>query len=215
MSDGGPLIRGDIRRLWEALFSLHLGLLGVSMALIASRTTAALFTHMEIRINRSLHIQQTDFIRGHFETWIPSVLAAFLVLLILRTCARARFTQEFLRSVAGIITIFAPLAFWLFVYEQGSWSLVWPYNGAPIEVVTALACTLLFLSGRWKTPFWVGVLLLAAHYIFWYFAGESNPYFSNYAGLAGPILGFCSAVAWGLYVSRKRKVEAVGTPVVS
>ena len=215
MSDEGQLIRGNIRHLWEALFSLHLAFAGMSMACIASIAVAAPFSRMECRINAFLHIRQTDFIRGYFATWVPSALAAVLIWVLLRTFARTRFIKEFLRSSAGAVTIFAPPAFWVFFYEQSFWPVGWPSRGAPFELAIALACTLLFLSGKWKAPPWVSFLLLTVHYVFWYFAGSSNPSYPNYAGPFGPTLGFCAAVVWGLYVSRLRDVLTVGPPIVS
>jgi chromate transport protein ChrA len=183
------------------LFSLHLAVVGMSMA-FTSIAVSAPFSRMECRINVFLHIRQTDFVRGYFAIWIPSVLVAFLIWFMLRTFASKRLTQRFLRSLAGIITIVAPLAFWVFTYEMTFWPVGRPYVGASFEMATAVVCSLLFLSGKWKVPSWVSLLLIAVHYFFWY------------SGPSGQILGFCSAVAWGLYVSRLRRIEAVGTPLV-
>jgi len=58
------------------------------------------------------------------------------------------------------------------------------------------------------------LLLLAAHYMYWYFTPSSNPAQAGYGEPTGPILGFCAAAAWGLYVSRLRNVSAVGAPLV-
>jgi len=215
MSDGDQLIRSARRRLWEALFSLHIGLAGASVTLMLSMALDALFSRLETRINFFLHVRQTDLVRGHLTIWIPSVSVALLAWLMLHATAHTRFTQRFLRSIAGIVTIFIPLPFWVILYQTTSWPLYWRCVGFPLEMTAALVFALWFLSGKWKAPSWAGLLLLVAHYMFWYFAPDSNPSISGYAGTLGPILGFCSAVAWGLYVGRLKRAEAVGTRVVS
>ena len=214
MSAAGQPIRGKVRHFWEALFSLHLAFLGTSVTFIVSVHVLAPFTRLECRINNFLHIRQTDFIRGYFSVWIASVLAAFLVWVLLRTLGRTRFAEEFLRSVAGITTLFAPLAFWVFVYERSFWPVGWPYRGAPFEIAGALICALLFLSGKWRAPSRAGVLLLAVHYIYWYFAGSSDPAGPDYSGPFGPVLGFCSALAWGQYVGLRAPPPAAPSPTL-
>jgi hypothetical protein len=113
--------------------------------------------------------------------------------------------------VAGFITILSPPTFSIFVYEHMSWSLIYLNKAAPLEIVASLVCMILFLSGKWKVWSWVTFFLLAAHYTFWYFAGQSNPEASGYIGPPGPIVGFCSAVTWFLYASGvKREPREIG-----
>src|SRR5258708_6231725 len=118
-SDSQPKDR--MRRFWEVFFSLHLAFTGMSVALFTSNI-AGLLGRMESRINNVLHIRQTDFIRGYFGIWIPTVIVAFLIWVLLRVFHRGRFTQEFLRALAGLITIFAPPTFWVVLYGHMSWS---------------------------------------------------------------------------------------------
>jgi hypothetical protein len=214
MPDEGRLISRNIKRLWEVLFSLHLAFWGMSMGFVTSDAAVSRLSRMDARINQLLHIRQTDFVRGYFAIWIPSVVVAFLIWVVLRTFSRTRVTQEVLRSLAGVLTIFAPPAYWVSFYERTFWTVGWPYRGAPFEMGAALVATLLFLSGKWKVPSWAGLVLLAGHYAYWYFAMERVLFATNYASPAGPILGFCSALAWGLYVSRLRAVKAGGLPLV-
>jgi hypothetical protein len=192
------------RYLWGALLSLHVAFVGMSMAFLASTAILAPFSRLECRINVFLHIRQTDYIRGYFSIWIPSVVVALLIWASLRALDRNEFVEEFLRSLAGIMTISAPLAFWVFYYAQTFWPVGWPYRGAPFEITAALVCALLYVSGRWEIPSWAGFSLVAAHFAFWLFAGSSNPSAADYSGPAGPILGFCATVAWGAYVRRLR-----------
>lgn len=205
------MIANSIRRLWEVLFSLHLSLAIVTIVLMASGGLRMLTVHMEIRINRFLHIRQTDFIRGYFEIWIPTVLAALLILVLWRAFARTRFTHKFLRGVAGIITILCPIVFWVLFYKQNQWSLTEIFVVDPFEMVVALVCALLFLMGRWRLPLWATVPLLAAHYAFWFLANPSNINYPNYAGPLGPILGFFAATAWVLYVDKMRMATNAAT----
>lgn len=214
MLDGGQPIRGHIRHLWEALFSLHLGFAAMTMVFIANPALDPPFSRMETRINVFLHIRQTDYVRGYFSIWVPSVLVSLLIWVVLRTFARTRFIQGFLRSLAGIVTIFTPMAFWVFLYEHTSRPVGCPWEEAAFEMAAALIFTLLFLLGKWQVPAWASLLLLAAHYVFWYFTPSSDPAQAGYGGPSGPILGFCAAAAWGLYVSRLRKENAVGAPLV-
>lgn len=200
-----------VRRLWEVCFSLHLAFAGMSVVLIASETMPTLFGRMESRINNFLHISQTDFIRGYFGIWVPTVLGAFLIWILLRAFHRGRYTQEFLRSVAGLITILTPPTFWVVVYVHMSWSFAARYRSV-IEVTTALVCTLLFLSGKRRVPTWIGFIFLIAHYAFWYYIPGSEHGRPSYLGPFGPLLGLCSAVVWFLYASRLGYVRWLGTP---
>jgi hypothetical protein len=174
-----------------------------------------MLSQMEIRINHFLHIRQTDFIRGYFSIWIPSVLIAFLIWVALRASIRTRVTQGFLRSVAGLITIFAPPAYWFQFWEWTFRPEGWPNFGAPFELAIAVVITVLFLSRKWSPPFWVGLLLVGAHYAYWYYTTEWVPFATNYASPAGAILGFCSAVAWVRYVGWLRRFATVEAPLAS
>jgi hypothetical protein len=209
MSDFDQLGGSISRRLWEALFSLHVGLAATSVTFVLSVALEALFSRMETSIKFFLHVRQTDLVRGDLAVWIPSVSVALLAWLMLRATAHTRFTQRVLRSIAGIVTIFIPLPFWVILYQTTSWPLYWRCVGFPLEMTAALVFALRFSSGKWTAPSWAGLLLLGAHYVFWYFAPDSSPSISGYAGPLGPMLGFCSAVAWGAHVSRLRKVETV------
>jgi hypothetical protein len=199
----------SIRYLWEALFCLHVAFAAMSAIFISSVAMLAPFSRMEYRINELFRIPQTDFVRGYFAIWISSVLLAVLMLVPLRGCARSRCAEEFVRSVGGFITLLIPLMFWVFIYQRTFWPIGWPYEGAPFEIAITLVVTALFVSGRWGVPSWIGLLLLVLHYLYWYIAPSSDPLRPNYMGPFGPILGFCSAVAWATYITRIRKSGGV------
>lgn len=198
-----------VRHVWETLFSLHLAFALISMAFLTSDVFAGPCLRMEIRLNHLLGIRQTDFVRGYFALWIPSILLAILIWCLLRTFARSNLTREFLRSVAGIITVFMPLAFTVVYFKKMSWSLAWLDKVDWFEIPAALICVLLFLSGRWPLPALAGYLLLAMHFAYWYFVGQSgaSSSFADYGGPYGDALGFCSALAWFQYAHRRKKPE--------
>jgi len=218
MPDGGQQTRRKVRYLWEALFSLHLASLGVATVSEASFAVFAALSRMEAGTKILLHVRQTDYVSGYIALWLPSVLVGLLIWIVLRISGRTRITQKFLGSLAGIITIVGPFALWVPNCEEASWPVGWIYGGAPFETTAALVCALRFLSGRWRVPSWAGLLLLASHYAFWYFARfapNANPSgFCDPGAFVTP-LGFCAATAWGIYVRRLREVEAVGTSLVS
>jgi hypothetical protein len=77
---------------------------------------------------------------------------------------------------------------------------------------------LLFLYNRWPVPGWCSVLLLVGHFTFWYWLFWAN-FFSwrdapaIYVGPIGPIVGFFSSLAWGLYVAQLAKTPQPPKPV--
>jgi hypothetical protein len=189
-----------LRRLHEILFSLSIAFLGVSLLFLAPTSLRIHFMHLEVEINMFLHIRQTDLIRGYFEYSIPSALVAFFIWLLLRLSSDTRFTKEVLRSVAGAVLLLAPPIFWFCNYQVVGWPFGWPYRWAPFELALMIMCLSLCLFKKSLIPGWVGVLLLLAHFGFWYWVPSTNPALANYAGPIAPILGFCSALVWGFYV---------------
>jgi hypothetical protein len=206
---------GRIQYVWEVLASFYLGYLGTLVASTSS-TTGWAFLRLEREINIFLQIRQTDFIRGYLALWAPSTMAGLVIWLILRISAGTPFTHLIIRSVAGIVTMAGPFAFWLgasfWAYANGraSWPVGWVHGLAPFEMAAALAWTALFLSGNWKAPFWAGALVIAAHFVFWYFA-HFNPYEAGRDLLSpaafGFPLGLCAALSWAMHFSRVRKSE--------
>jgi hypothetical protein len=202
-----------IRGIHEMLFSASIAFLSVSLAFIASPSLSVPFIHMEVSVNRFLHIRQTDFIRGYLEFLIPSLVLALCIGTLLHLFLRSGLAKEILRSGAGIALLYAPAVFWFCYYQATGWPFGWPYRGAPLELLAALVCAMLFLYGRVSIPGWCGILLLAAHYAFWYWMPSTNPARADYAGPIAPVLGFSSTVAWGIYVARQRRDGLGETPI--
>jgi hypothetical protein len=208
MLDEARIPRSKIQVLWEALISLHISLAAVSVTFIVSFSVNAYFSRIESGLKALLHFRQTDLVYGHLATWIPSVLLAFVMWVVLRATARTSHGRRFLRWTAGIVSICIPAGVWISVYMTTSRPVGWPLAIAPFEILVVLVFTVRILSGKWRVPPWASLLLLAAHYAFWYIAPGSNHSTPGYAGLAGPTLGFCSSMVWGIYLIGLRTAEA-------
>jgi len=207
------------RLLLEAIFSIHIGYAGISMVFCAIPSASIPFVHLEVYLNHLLHIRQTDYIRGYFEFWVPSLIFAIGIWTLLRLTRQLRFTREILRSAAGVAILLCPAAIWTCAYEQNGWSLQWPYKLVLGESALVLICLWVFLKEPWVAARWVGVSALFAHSLFWYLFPGSRFHalaweIPGYGGPAGLILGFCSALVWGLYIRELRQSRVImGTAV--
>jgi len=201
VSNDTQLSRNSVRSLWEIFFSLNLGGVTVCVIFAVSDAAGAFISRLESRIKIFLHMRQTDLVVGHLSCWIPTVLVALLAWVVLRKTAGSRFTEVFVRRVAGNITISAPLIVQMSYYQTTYWMEWWRRGALIAEMVVALALIWRFQSGRWKPLPVPGLLLLALHFAFWWFVPEKSLTSTGYGGPAGPILGFCGAIAWCRYVS--------------
>jgi hypothetical protein len=191
----------SVRYAHEILLSLNLALALVSVVEIQARYLMTPFFSLEFSVHKLLHVHETDFISGYIALSFSSMALAFCIWLVLRLSAGSEVTKAFLRYWAGIVVLVAPSAFWLYSYQKYGWPFGWPYRWAPFELSLALLCTQLYVARRWRFPAWFSVLLLVAHFAYWFWVAGGGIYFApNYAGPAAPVLGFCSAVAWGVYV---------------
>jgi hypothetical protein len=196
----------------EILFSVNTGFAGMSILFSTSLSASLPFVHLEVYLNRLLGIRQTDFIRGYFTIWIPSVVVAVCVWSLLRFLIRLGVTQRLLLSVAGIMILLSPAAYWTCVYERNGWSLQWPYKTIWGEATLATVCFFVFLKGPWRAWRRIGVLAFLGHCIFWYWftingfrslrwADWEMP---GYGGPFGMVLGFCALMIWCFYVYESR-----------
>lgn len=186
------------RSLLEACFSIQIGYVGVSMVFCAIPSASIPFVYLEVYLNHLLHIRQTDYIRGYFEFWVPSLIFAMGIWSLLRLTRRLRLTREILRSAAGVAILLCPAAIWTCAY-------VWPYKPVLIESALVLICLWVFLKGPWVVARWVGISAFFAHSLFWYLCPGNRFHalewgIPGYGGPVGMILDFCSALVWGLYI---------------
>jgi hypothetical protein len=193
-----------LRYLHEFTFSLNLALFSVTVLLLAAPALWNPLTNMEVFIKTTLHIRQTDLVTGHIAVWMPAIVVALCLWGILRATSNTASAAEILRSVAGLMALFAAPIFRLNVIK----SYGFPYEGIPIELILILICTIFYLTGKWQVKFWVGATIIVLHYIFlWIVLGGHNP-LPGYFGPAGIILSFCSAEVWWIYVSHQHSQES-------
>lgn len=193
--------RPYLRYIHEALFALNTACAIVLFVFSSSTEAYTPFAHLEVRINHLLHVRQTDFIRGHFQFWIPALCLTFCFWLLLRVFSRAQLTNRLLRSLAGVAAFFLLPGVWICVDPQRGRLFVWPYEG-PLELALVIFVILLVLYLNLSISIWVGLATAAIHYVFWYwlFNGFSIPNWSapGYFGPIGLVVGFCSAIVWVL-----------------
>ena len=185
-----------------ALISMYTAFLAVSIIFLVAPNLSIPFVRLEININHFLGIRQTDLIRGYFEYLISSMILASCIGIVLHISSGTRLGKEILRSFAGGLLVLAPAIFWFFYYQVVGRAFGWPYRGAPLELSAAMVILALVLIRTWRIRWWLSSLLFAAHYNFWYWRPTSDPGLASYAGPWGPILGFCSALVWGIYIAR-------------
>ena len=199
----GPIVRG----LAEILFSINTGFAATSVLFCASLSACLPFLHLEVYLNHLLGIRQTDFIRGYFTIWIPSLILGACLWTLVRFLSRLPFAPV-LQFLSGVTILLCPTAIWPCRLEPNGWSLQWSYKTVWGEASLVIICFLLFLKGPWATSRWIGVLAFLGHCIFWYwFEGDGfrsinslNWGIPGYHGPAGMVLGFCSLLIWGLYI---------------
>jgi len=211
--DGHKTTTSRMRFLAEALFSLNMAFAATSMLFGASLSASLPFIHLEVYLNHLLGITQTDYIRGYFTLWIPSLVLAICLLMLLRFLSGLRITRRIMQSVAGILILLSPTVVWTFGYELHSrWSLQWPYKVIWGEAVFAVICFCVFLRGPREVSLKLGLAGLFGHYTFWYwFAGNGfrcpwSLYWGPvYGDLYGMVLGFSAMLVWSFYAYRTRE----------
>jgi hypothetical protein len=207
--DRQPREANRSRYFHEIFFSLNVAFASMTVVLASFPHLTYIFSRMESSINLLSGIRQTDYIRGYFAIFIPSLILALAIWAVLRLSWRTRPMTEILRSVAGVVALFALPAFWFYTFQYYGWPFGWPYRGAPFELGLALVCTLLFISGKWSIRWWLAVLLLAGHYTFFWVRIGGNYSMPNYAGPIAPILSFASAAAWVFDIRRLPPPESI------
>ena len=189
--------RRQLRYLHEILFSLNVAFLGMSFVLLFGPSRrpdlASPFFAMEAIINRSLHIQQTDFIRGYFAFYLPSLAVAACIWVLLRLLANTDFAHMLLKQLAGLVAILAAPGFFLFVNNGRLGSEM-------AELVPVAAIAVMCFRNAKALPTWVVVVVFAAHNVFWFWQFGFRLSTFNYSGPLAPIACFFSATAWLLYL---------------
>jgi hypothetical protein len=205
----------------EILFSINIAFAGITLLFGSNPTISLLFAHLEVYINHLLGIRQTDFIRGYFECWIPSLLLALGIWIVLHVFQRTKITSELLKSVAaGAAIAICPSAIWIYAYERNGWSLDWPYKNILGELLLALICIWLFVNLRWAAARWIGAVSIVGHCLFWYWFTGGRFYgfewgIPGYTGPYGFIVGTSAMAVWGMYVRAVRTTCDNGNTVTA
>lgn len=199
-----------LRPIHEVLFSLNTGLVGIEIAVaVAGWSLIQPFDLMEMHVNSWLQIRQADFVRGYFAFYVPSIVGALCIWMILRLTSSSKPTNYLLHFIAGPLMLLGMPAYWQYVaVKTNLWgwygSQTWRYGASPLEAMTALAVILVFLFGKWPGPPWTIIPFLAMHFAFW-----TMPIHRIWLGgpqLIVPVVGFLSCSLWVFYVE-KLKVE--------
>lgn len=95
----------------------------------------------------------------------------------------------------GFVALGAAPVTWFRVVPQISWY--------PVEVGVSFALAVLYLLRKWPVPALITVLMVCAHYGFWYVrfwwasSGIVRPF-------VVPFLGLCACLVWMKYVAMRR-----------
>jgi hypothetical protein len=149
----------------EFLFSLNLTLLS------ALKLSVFYFPYgIQHMINGYLHLHPHSGVGAWTVLLTSALVLALCIFFLLRLLASTSIAEQFLRSIAGIVSLIAMPALWLY-YTHLSGQL----PGLPdlpralllIELVAAIVCATLYLRGKWPVPGWGSIVLLFVHYGFW------------------------------------------------
>jgi hypothetical protein len=199
IAEGGQRTSRLVRSCHEILFSLNLAFIITSLLYFYDFFSRA-FIRVEVSSNALLGIRQTDLIRGYFAIWIPSILIAMGVWLLLRGFSRTKVVSILLFQSAGFVSLCGTAIFWYYLNLKFGWVFDARFWAGFLELPVALVCVGLFLNRRFRLPWFYGVLLLAAHFAFWFWI-LGNVTLASYIGPMGPIVGLCSSVAWAACVN--------------
>jgi hypothetical protein len=152
----------------EALISLNTAFATISKIFCASSSASLPFVHLELYLNHLLGIRQTDYIRGYFTIWIPTLVLALSLLMLSRYLIARYITGFALHAQAAMAILLSPVAVWTCRYEQNGWSLQWPYKTIWGEAALASICVGIFLMAPWEISRKMGLSALLGHCVFWY-----------------------------------------------
>lgn len=166
-------------------------------------------------INRYLHLHPHNSTGYWIAFFFFAFVAALFLFFLLRISSYARLTQELLGTVAGIASISAMPASWLYARHLSP-----QLPGLPnpprslllLEVGVILVFTFLLLFWWHRTPAQsISVLLVHLCFWTWLFVGGWR-FWRDPFKVVFPFVGFLSSVTWIVYLSeRKIQEEAAST----
>lgn len=205
----------SLRYAYEFLLSLNIGLATIWLKSVLS--PFFLQVGLKYRMNAYLHLHPHNDIGGFIAFFLLATGLALCIFLLLRVFSRTFLAGEIVPSGAGMVSLVALPASWLYVnyalrhlpipvapdvYQP---SLFWPL----LESAAALVCSMLFLYGKWPISRSGSIIILALHWGFWGWRFFGPFFWSRPPMLAFSVVGFCSTLTWGLYVSHERAALVV------
>ncbi len=196
------------RYVHEFLFSLNIALVAkLEGNQKPNKLFSLLDSHevtMQLKINAYLHLHPHHQVGANSAFFAIALSLALCIFLVLRISSSTYLSRQFLRTVAGFLSLLALPASWLYVaHLLGSFSLLPnpPYALLLLELLSVTVCAALYLYSKWPLPAWGTIALLLLHYSFWNWLVSGGPLFwRDPFRLIFPMAGFCSSLAWGYYV---------------
>lgn len=188
----------NLPRLFNAiLFSLNAAFVSMSLFFLAA---PRLYSDLVAGVgSKLLAVPRNHFASEPLIYWMLAMVAAAILAVLQALLWRTKALRVLHHSVAGFVALCSPVVFWVFINTKGGWQFGVRFWAAAFEFPVALAFAFLFQSRRIHFGSWFGILLLAAHFLLWFWV-FGNASAANYAGPIGPALGFLAAVAWGAYI---------------
>jgi hypothetical protein len=187
-SDDLPAIRN------ATLFSINTAFAGMSLLFLAlPHLYADLIADAGGKLTSAARVSSA---REFFVQLVAAVLLAACIGILLALLWRTKAIRVLLHSVAGFVALCIPALFWAFINTNSGWQLGVRFWSGAIELPLALVLAFLFLRHRLFLHPWIGTLLIAAHFLLWFWV-LGNASAAHYVGPTGLILGFLSAAAWG------------------
>jgi hypothetical protein len=170
MNENQSSASAGIQHVHAAVFSLNAAFVTIALLLLyAPYPIISSLNRLEFSVNRLLHVRQTDLILGYWEFFLPGIALAICIWVFLRLSLHTQFTKEILRSVAGILALGAPAAYWLCATYAANRRYGWnPFHAIQLyELILILTLAVLYMRGKWPAPSWVSAVILLTHYSFW------------------------------------------------
>lgn len=188
---------GNLPRFLNAtLFSANVAFASISLLLFV-------FPGLSLSLMADLSNRHLSLSSSRFGTaiicWTATLLLASVLWIFQAFLWRTEALRVLLHSVAGFIAVCTPMTFWLCVNTESGWHPGTRFWVGAIELPLALAFASLFQSRRIHFAPFVGIMLLAAHFLLWSWV-FGNIWTATYGGPVGSILGFLAGVAWGAQV---------------
>jgi len=158
--------------------------------------------------------EQPHFTSGYVAFWMPALALALCVWAFLRLSSHTRVTRGIRRSVAGFVALFLVPGLWLFgsmpvppsTRLTPEWIRQLFSGGRIIELGVALYCAVLYLKGKWPIPAWRTLVLLALHFMYWFYMVYPFPFAARSIPI---IVSLCSSLVWGGYIRSPRPDNAL------